>query len=171
MPEESSDITARPFSSFNFAVHIEVDGKELADAAFSECDGLESTMEPKTYREGGNNVRQYQLQGPITYGQLTLKRGMTSSFDLWGWFDRANRSAHYGSGAKVLVEILSTEGSPPRATFRLHHCVPVKLRAPSLNAQEGAIAIEEMQLAYEHLKLEEADPTTQTTEKPEQTNA
>lgn len=124
-------------------------------------------MEPKTYREGGNNARQYQLPGPVTYGQLTLKRGMTSSFDLWNWFDQVNRASNYGSGAKALVEILSPDGSQTDATFRLHHCVPVKMKAPSLSATEGGIAIEELQLAYEHLKLEEATPTSQTTEKPQ----
>lgn len=172
MPDDSSsDVTARPFQAFNFAVRIEVNGNELCDAAFSECSGLEATMEPKTYREGGNNERQYQLPGPVTYGQLTLKRGMTSSFDLWTWFDQVNRSGNYGAGTKVLVEILSSDRSEVQATFRLTHCVPVKLKAPGLNAQEGALAIEEMQVAYERMRLVESGSGSQTTNKPNETHA
>lgn len=172
MPESTaSDVTARPFSSFNFAVRIQVAGSELCDAAFSECSGLESTMEPKTYREGGNNVRQYQLPAPVSYGQLTLRRGMTDSFDLWSWFDRSSRSVHYGTGALVFVDVLSTDGSETEATFRLAHCVPVKIKAPDLKAQEGGIAVEEMQVAYERLQLEQPGSSSQTTDKPDQIHA
>jgi hypothetical protein len=28
------------------------------------------------------------LLGQVNYGQVTLKRGMTASFDLWKWFAR-----------------------------------------------------------------------------------
>lgn len=172
MPDSNpSDVTARPFTSFNFAVRIQVDGSELCDAAFSECSGLETTMEPKTYREGGNNVRQYQLPNPVSYGQLTLRRGMTDSFDLWRWFDRTNRSKNYGTGALIFVDVLSTDGAEAEATFRLTHGVPVKMKAPDLKAQEGGIAIEEMQIAYERLKLERPGSSSSTTDKPDQIHA
>ena len=32
--------------------------------------------------------------------------------------------------------------------FVLHDCLPVKLKAPALNAKDGLVAIEEMQIAY-----------------------
>jgi phage tail-like protein len=152
--------TARPFTTFNFRVRIPVDENQLCEAAFSECDGLEMTMEPKTHREGGNNVTQYQLVGPMTYGQLTLKRGMTETFDLWDWFNRVNEG-EYSLRTKVVVEILSSEWSGEEqitssvdARFTLAGCLPVKLRAPSLNASDGGVAIEELQIAYERMDTE-----------------
>ena len=68
-----------PFTTFNFSVEINVPGiaTKVCSAAFSDCDGLEMNMEVKTIREGGNNGRQIRLAGPVNYGQLTLKRGMT----------------------------------------------------------------------------------------------
>jgi hypothetical protein len=39
------------------------------------------------------------------------------------------------------------------ARFVLSRCLPAKLKAPSLNAREGGVAIEELQLAYEALEL------------------
>lgn len=159
--ENADDRTARPFTTFNFRVRIRRDGTELCDAAFSECDGLEATMEPKTHREGGNNDTQYQLVGPVSYGQLTLKRGMTKTFGLWDWFNRVNEPDGYGARTHVRVEVLSSdrEGdgesqSAVDARFILSNCLPVKLRAPSLSASEGGVAIEEMQIAYEHLRTE-----------------
>jgi hypothetical protein len=40
-------------------------------------------------------------------------------------------------------------------SFLLTRCVPVKLKAPALNAAAGGVAIEELQLAYEALELKE----------------
>lgn len=150
------DPAATPFAAFNFRVEIDVEGRLLCQAAFSKCSGLEVTMEPKTYREGGNNVTQFQLSGPVTYGQLTLKRGMTSSFDLWKWFRDATNPAYYGLRAKTGVLVQRTDRSGVVATFKLRNCLPVKLKAPSLNATEGGLAIEELQVAYEGLELKEA---------------
>ena len=148
----------RPFTTFNFRVRIERDGDLLCDAAFSECDGLEMTMEPKTHQEGGNNRTQYQLAGPVTYGQLTLRRGMTKTFDLWNWFNQVTQTGGYGKRADAEVEILASDrggeaGAPPvNARFTLRDCLPVKLRAPSLAANDGGVAIEELQVAYERLE-------------------
>jgi hypothetical protein len=44
-----------------------------------------------------------------------------------------------------------------RARFLLTRCVPIKLKAPALNAKDGVVAIEEFQLAYESLTLKPPD--------------
>jgi phage tail-like protein len=141
-----------PFTSFNFSVEITPDGKSspLCNAAFSECDGLEMTMEVKTIREGGNNGRQVRLAGPVAYGQLTLKRGMTSSLDLWKWF--RDSAANPALRATATVVLLAGDRGV-RTRFVLDRCFPVKVKAPSFNAKDGGIAIEELQLAYEELSL------------------
>jgi phage tail-like protein len=157
MPDNDS-VTARPFTTFNFRVRIELGGEPLCSAAFSECSGLEMTMEPETRREGGNNVTEFQMVGTVSYGQLTLRRGMTETFHLWGWFDQVNRPQGYRTRAKTVVEMLSSEESgaqaPADVRFMLQKCLPVKLSAPDLNANEGGVAIEEMQIAYERLSAE-----------------
>jgi hypothetical protein len=40
--------------------------------------------------------------------------------------------------------------------YRLFDCLPIKLKAAPLNAKDGLIAIEEMQLAYSHFTIEAA---------------
>ena len=151
MPDSES-VTARPFTTFNFRVRITVDENQLCQAAFSECDGLEMTMEPKTHREGGNNITQYQLVGPMSYGQLTLRRGMTETFDLWDWFNRVNEGEYSLRTSEWSGEEQTT--SPVDARFTLAGCLPVKLRAPSLNATDDGVAIEELQIAYERMDAE-----------------
>lgn len=148
------DTVHSPFTSFNFAVEIDVDGipGRVCDAAFAECDGLEMTFEPRTLREGGNNGAVLRLTGPVGYGQVTLKRGMTAGFDLWAWAAATiERPALRGRGRIVMY---AEDGHTERVRFVLDRCLPVKLKAPPLNAAGGAVAIEELGLVYERLSLE-----------------
>jgi phage tail-like protein len=142
-----------PFMAFNFAVEIRVEGvaEQICDAAFAECDGLEVTMDVKTIREGGNNGKQIRLTGPMNYGTLTLKRGMTETFDLWKWVELMQTNPEVRADAEV---VLFSPDKQVRAKFQLSSCVPVKLKAPAMNAKDGGVAIEEFQLAYESLKLD-----------------
>jgi phage tail-like protein len=149
-----ADETVRqPFTSFSFAVEIRVPGvsTKVCNAAFAECDGLEVTMDVKSIREGGNNARHLRLAGPLSYGLLTLKRGMTKSFDLWDWVSRTTTEPGLRGDAEVVL--LAPDGHTERARFLLSRCLPAKLKAPPLNAREGGVAIEELQLAYESLTL------------------
>jgi phage tail-like protein len=142
-----------PFTNFNFSVEINrgSDAKPLANAAFAECDGLEMSMEVKTIRQGGDNGRQIRLNGAVSYGQLTLKRGMSENFDLWDWFRDSVADPRLRANAEVVL--LAPDGNTVRARFVLSRCVPIKLKAPGLNARDGQIAIEEFQMAYETLAL------------------
>jgi phage tail-like protein len=153
MATSASNAATYPFIAFNFSVEIKRDGESatLAYAAFSECDGLEISMEVKTIREGGNNRRQIRLPGPLAYGQLTLKRGMTSNFDLWKWVNDSVDDPTLR--ADVAVVMLAQDGETEQARFVLTRCLPLKLKAPALNAKDGVVAIEEFQLAYESLSL------------------
>lgn len=144
-----------PFTAFNFSVEIAVPeiSAKICKASFSDCDGLEMSMEVKTIREGGNNSKQIRMTGPVAYGTLTLKRGMTSDdFDLWKWFAAVQRNPTIRADAEVVL--FAADGSTPKAKFKLERCLPVKLKAPTLNAKDGAVAIEELQLAYESLTVE-----------------
>ncbi|HET9921150.1 MAG TPA: phage tail protein [Ktedonobacteraceae bacterium] len=154
MGNPANETVRYPFTSFNFSVEIEVPGiaQEVCSASFSECDGLEMTMEVKTIREGGNNGEQIRLTGPFAYGQLTLKRGMTATFDLWDWFNATLQDGRLRA-KRAEVVLLAADGTTERARFMLKRCMPVKLKAPPLNGKDGIIAIEELQLAYESLTL------------------
>jgi phage tail-like protein len=140
------------FTAFNFSVEITIaDAAPACGAAFAECDGLELNQEVKTIREGGNNGVQVRLAGPTTYGTLTLKRGMTASFDLWDWFEKVQTDPSLRAHAEVVV--FAPDRTFERVRFVLQGCRPLKLKAPPLNAKDGMVAVEELQVAYESLKL------------------
>jgi phage tail-like protein len=148
--------TAYPLTAFNFGIEIRVDDTlpRLCSAAFAECDGLEMTMDVKTIREGGNNATQIRLAGPVAYGQLNLKRGMTDSFDIWDWFSAVTRAPALRADGEVVL--YAGDGVTERARFVLTRLLPLRVKAPQLNAKDGVVAIEELQVAYETLTLKPA---------------
>lgn len=160
MANPENDTVMYPFTAFNFAVEIALgegsdNAARLCNAAFAECDGLEMNMEVKTIREGGNNGAQIRLAGPLAFGTLTLKRGMTASFDLWDWFSDTLLNPRLRADAEVVI--FAPDGQTKRASFVLSRCLPLKLKAPPLNAKDGAVAVEELQIAYESLTLKKPE--------------
>ena len=118
-----------PFTGFNFSIEITRDdgSKPLVAAAFAECDGLEMSQEIKTIRDGGNNDRQVRLGGPISYGQLMLKRGMSADFALWTWLTDSIADPRLRADAEVVM--LAEDGRGERVRFVLERCLPVKVKA------------------------------------------
>ena len=155
------DPTDDIFVAFQFEVAITVKGGDthgmsnpLCSAAFAECSGLEATMDAKMLREGGNNYEQIFLPGAVSYGQLALKRGMTPNFDLWRWFNAVTRGGALGLRADIEVKVMHADGSPG-VVFHLTDCLPVKLKAPALAAKDGALALEELTVAYGSFRIAE----------------
>jgi phage tail-like protein len=153
MANSTNENVKYPFTAFNFAVEIKVEGvaMQICDASFAECDGLEMTMDVKTIREGGNNGRQIRLTGPMNYASLTLKRGMTENFDLWKWVELVQTNPEVRADAEVII---FSPDKQVKAKILLKSCLPVKLRGSGFNAKDGGVVIEELQLAYEYLKLQ-----------------
>ena len=149
-----------PFLAFNFEVQLRVANfsgmglsETLVAGEFAECDGLEMTMEPKKVKEGGNNTGAVNLVGPVTFGNLTLKRGMTKNLDLWNWFRLATGGATRGLRAQGTVIVRDATAQRGVLRFELTDCLPTKLKGPSLNAKDGQVAIEELQLVYSSLTV------------------
>jgi phage tail-like protein len=145
-----------PFTAFRFEIVLDLDqpaaglDSPLCDAAFAECDGLEMTMEPKIVESATVTNRQQRLIGPMKYGQITLKRGMTSNLQLWQWFAQTRPGSVLTAHGQITMW---DSGGTPAIQFTLQGCLPVKMRAPSLNAREGLIAIEELGLVCEQFSV------------------
>lgn len=141
-------MSAEPFAAHAFAVELRLPGsaQPLCQAAFSECDGLELRRSLITVREGGDEQSTRLVPGRESFGIVRLRRGMTSNFDLWTWWEQGVR-------ATGDVVVLAPDLVAERVRFRLHRCVPVKLTGPTLNAQSSAVAIESLELACERIEL------------------
>jgi phage tail-like protein len=146
-------VSAEPFAAFAFAVELRLPGSDepLCHAAFCECDGLELRRAITTLRDGGDAGSVRLLPGPESFGNVTLRRGMTSTFDLWGWWERVRRDP--GVRASCDVVVLSPDLAEERVRFRLHRCLPAKLTGPALDAKGNDIAIESLEIACEGIEI------------------
>ncbi|WP_437755045.1 phage tail protein [Sorangium sp. So ce1389] len=122
----------------------------LGQGAFSECTGLEATMEPKVIKEGGRNYGAAQRAGPVTFGTVVLRRGLVRGRDLWSAFALVAKDGRYAYRLRVTVRLLDGSGDEVMA-FQLDRAMPVKLKVADLNARATEVGIEELHLAHEGL--------------------
>jgi len=143
MPQPGQRID--PFRNFNFLVQI--DG--MTQISFSECSGVSSTTEVIEYREGGNNTTVLKLPGKTSYGDITLKWGITDSLDLWQWRQQVvDGNVQRRHGALI---VFSLDGGTEVARWNFLNAWPTKCELPSFTAKGNDVAIETLVLAHEGL--------------------
>jgi len=146
-----------PFPAFNFVVSL-IDSSSTFStitsaaasiaAGFSECSGLEMTMDIEEFREGGNNGTVLRFPTRVKFGNLRLKRGVSLGNDLFPWQSAfAQGQVQRRDGVITLLNELHL---PVKAwTFR--RGLPVRWSGPPLNASQSQVAIEELEIAHEGL--------------------
>lgn len=119
---------------------------DVAVGGFSECSGLEMSMKVDDHLEGGNNGTVLKFPGRISWGNITLKKGVGSSSALWDW--------HYGFALgqgkrRDGVIALLNERHIPHSIWFFRRGLPLKYSGPALNATQNSVAIESMEIAHE----------------------
>lgn len=131
----------------------------VADGAFQECSGLEVEMDVQEYLEGGRNDGVIKRVGRAKYSAIVLKRGMFYSSGgmvnnvLWEWLQNAVAGKRPVERYDGTVKVMRS-GLDPAATWIFDRGLPLKIRGPELNAKTGEVAIEELHIAHEGLRLE-----------------
>lgn len=130
------------------------------DGAFQEISGLEISMDVAEYNEGGRNDGVIRRAGRARYSPITMKRGMFHpeggelQKELWQWLQAVISGRRPIPRFDGVIEVLAANGNDVVATWSFERALPLKVRGPELNAKTGEIAIEELQLAHEGLRLE-----------------
>jgi phage tail-like protein len=133
-------------------------GTALADGAFQECSGLEVEMDVQEYLEGGRNDGVIKRVGRAKYSPIVLKRGMFYSAgnkanrDLWNWLQAVVSGERPVARYDGIIEVMSS-GMNVSATWVFDRGLPLKIRGPELNAKTGEVAMEELHIAHEGLRL------------------
>ena len=122
---------------------------DAAAGGFSECSGLDLTITPEEYREGGNNASVLRFPGRATWSNVTLKRGVAGNTDLWDWhFSFIEGRGKRRDGVIVLLDTTRQ----PRQVWFFRRGLPVKFSGPSLNATQNSVVIEAIEIAHEGLQ-------------------
>ena len=137
----------------------------LGDGGFQECSGLEVSMDVQEYLEGGRNDGVIQRVGRAKYSNIVLKRGMFYGYDskskkvetplhkeLWTWFQDVVAGERPVPRYDGIVDV-KNQGGDVLATWVFERGLPIKIVGPQLNAKTGDIAIEEIHIAHEGLRL------------------
>ncbi len=126
---------------------VEIDG--IAQASFSECSGFASHVEVIEYREGGDPNTVRKLPGKVSYQDITLKRGLTSSSELYDWFASAlSPPIQRKNGSVVILDDTLAE----QVRWNFSGAWISKWDGPSLSGKGNDVAIETLTISCESLK-------------------
>ena len=139
-----------PLPAYNFIVNL--NGPRNPNkllGGFSDVSGLETDVHISEYRDGNEaepHVR--KIPGSHKVGDVTLKRGVVDSSDLWAWITDLRKN---GVTAQRTVTItLRDEKGQGIQTWTLRGVVPMKYTGPTLAGKGGGeVAMEELVLSAE----------------------
>jgi phage tail-like protein len=144
----------RPYAQFNFLVDLGTGSTDGPHAGFQECSEIGMSVDVVEYRNGNekeNNVR--KLTGLARYPDVTLKRGIIGSLDLYTWLDDI-RNGNQNAVRTVVVQLLNEDHSSVVQEWKLLRARIVKHVSGPFNARASDVAMEEITLAYERLELD-----------------
>ena len=145
-----------PYGAFNFLVNLNGPiGEDQPLGGFSDVSGLGTEITIAEYRNGNERVNHVRkVPGIHKVSDVTLKRGIVNSSDLWNWISDTRTS---GFAAKRTVVItLRDEAGNPVQKWTLGNVVPMKYTGPTLAAKGGGdVAMEELVLSSESLESEQ----------------
>ena len=144
----------RPYAQFNFLVDLGTGDTDGPEAGFQECSAISMSVDVIEYRNGNekeNNPR--KLTGLQKVGDVTLKRGIIGSLDLYQWLDQI-RNGDAAGLRNVVIHLQNEDHTATVMTWKLLRARIIKHTSGPLNAKGTDVAMEEMTLAYERLELE-----------------
>ncbi|MCB9076734.1 MAG: phage tail protein [Anaerolineaceae bacterium] len=141
-----------PLVGFHFGVDIQ--GK--VTGYFTECSGLGSEhekIEHKVVTEKGQEMVLI-IPGRLKWNDLVLKRGITSSLDIWKWRKEVENGGVEGARKDGSIVMFNWEGKEV-ARWSFKRAWPLKVSGPSVKSDGNEIAIEELTIVYEYFEREQ----------------
>jgi phage tail-like protein len=143
-----------PYPSYNYIVNLNGprDPEKLL-GGFSDVSGLNTEIHISEYRDGNEtepHVR--KMPGSHKVGDVTLKRGVVDSSDLWDWISQTETTGVLAQRDVVIT--LRDEASNPVQSWKLRNVVPMKYTGPTLAGKGGGeVAMEELVLSAEGFEI------------------
>lgn len=151
----------RPYSQFNFQVSWgpapNSDGETMAEntvqAGFQEVSGLGMEITVAEYRAGNYMENApMKITGMVKTPDVTFKRGVIGSQDLYTWLD-AIRNGAQNQLKTVQIKLMAEDRETVAQEWKLTNARPMKYTGPSLNGKGTDLAIEELVLAAERIDM------------------
>ena len=144
----------RPYAQFNFLVDLGNGVTDGVQAGFQECSAIGMSVDVIEYRNGNDKENSVQkLTGLARYPDVTLKRGVIGSLDLYEWLNDI-RNGNESAYRTVTVQLQNEEHSAVVQVWKLMRARIIKHVSGPFNAKGTDVAMEELTLAYERLEME-----------------
>lgn len=135
-----------PYKNFPFRV----DFGGAASSGFTQVSGLSAEAQVIEYREGSDITSTRKLPGLVKYPNVTLRRGLTQSRDLFDWW----MTVVNGNVERRDVSIVLLDDARKEVVrWILRDAWIAKFEMGELNAEGNDVAIETIELAHERLEL------------------
>ncbi len=138
-------VSTDPYRAYNFKLEIQ----GVTEGHFTECTNLGIKVEVIEYREGGTSQLVRRLPGPVDYGDITLRYGLTSSTEIWRWFLTGVKGKVERKNVSIVM--LDSDGVSEAFRWNLVAAWPSAWRGAPLDALAREAAIEEVTLVFESL--------------------
>ncbi len=144
----------RPYAQFNFLVDLGTGATDGPQAGFQECSEIGMSVDVIEYRNGNekeNGVR--KLTGLARYPDVTLRRGIIGSLDLYQWLNDI-RNGNQAAYRTVTVALMNEDHASVVQEWKFLRARIIKHVSGPFNARGTDVAMEELTLAYERLEME-----------------
>jgi len=143
--------------NFHFSVEFSVGSKDV-DIRWQSVMGLDSTIDTETVREGGENRFEHVIPVRRKYGPLVLKRGLLKPADsaLTRWLQDAFEHEIINPLAAVTIKLLNEDHTSSLIYWTISNVWPRSWKLGELNAEQGNIMIETLELNYNRLVTDSA---------------
>jgi phage tail-like protein len=138
-----------PLLGFHFS--IEVQG--TIQGYFTEVSGLGSeseVIEAKVVSEKGVEVI-HKIPGRLKWGDVTLKRGITSNLDMWDWRKQVEQGK-VNDARKNGSIIMFDQELQEQARWNFTNGWPTKISGPAPKADSNEIGVEELTITHEFIE-------------------
>jgi phage tail-like protein len=144
----------RPYVQFNFLVDLGTGNTDGPQAGFQEVSGIGMEVTVSEYRTGNSKENSVmKITGLNKSSDVTLKRGVIGSLDLYQWLDQI-RNGDQNALRNVTVQLQNEDHTAVITTWKLLRARITKHTSGPMNAKGTDVAMEELVLAYERLEME-----------------
>lgn len=137
-----------PLVAFNFMIEVQ----DQIKGFFTECSGLGSTTEVTEHLVVGKNGQQVvkKVPGRLKWDDIVLKRGVTSSMDIWDWRKMVEEGKVLEARKNGSIVMLDQTGTEV-ARWNFERGWPSKVSGPQPKSDGNDISVEELTIVHEYI--------------------
>jgi phage tail-like protein len=142
-------LNSDPLTGFSFTVSV-----GAIEGYFTEVSGLGSeseVVEHKIIAKGAKESIVRKIPGRLKWGDIVLKRGITSNMDFYKWRKQVEQGKVDAARLDGTITML-TQDHAPAARWTFTKGWPSKISGPSISAEGNSVGIEELTIVHEGIE-------------------